>query len=112
MSNEGFKGDQVRVEKFSVATGPGGAPVLVVSIQFASEDGTVHAVAQHSFLLDPEVSTDPLAPAVAEVMRLITRRVEEVHFTRPNNASSPVFQGIAESLRGMHNPPDEPGRQG
>lgn len=112
MANEGFKGDRVLIEKLAINPGPAGAPVLVCSVQFAAEDGTVHAVATHSFLLDPEVATDGLVAAVAELMRLLTKRVEAAHFLRPNDAETPIFKGIAETLRGMPKSPDEPGTQG
>jgi hypothetical protein len=112
MANAEFKGDVVRIEKLTIAGGPAGAPTLVCSIQFTSQDGTVHAVAQHSFLLDPEVSTDGLVPAVAELMRVLTTRIEAVHFARPNDVENPIFQGIAEAVRAMPKAPDEPGTQG
>lgn len=99
MANEGFKGDCVLVEKLSVGAGPNGAPVLLANVQFASEDGTVHAVAQHSFLLDAEADEHGIASAVSDLLRLITKRVEALHFERPRDSIYSPVAGIAEVMR-------------
>jgi hypothetical protein len=112
MANEGFKGTRIQIDTLTIGAGPTGVPVLKVGVQFASEEGDIHAVASHNFLLDSETSTDGIAPAVAELIRLVTKLVEAKHFIRPNDTESPVLQGIAESLRGKPSLPDEPGTQG
>lgn len=112
MLNDGFKGDRVQIDKLTIGPGPNGAPVALVSVQFAAEDGTIHAVAQHSFLLDPEVATDAVALAATELLRLLTRKVERIHFHRPSEVESSSMRGIMESFRAMPDTPDEPGSQG
>jgi hypothetical protein len=112
MANEGFKGEQILIDRMAIDSGPGGVPVLSCSVQFAGADGTVHAVATHKFLLDAEVSTDGIAAAANELMRLVVKRVEAMHFVRPNDTESQVLKGIAETLRSTSQPPDEPGTQG
>ena len=112
MANEGFKGSTILIDKLTVSAGPGRSPVLGCSVQFAAEDGTIHAVAQHSFLLDPDVSPDDLVPVVADLMQRVTKRLEDIHFQQPRDRQNPVLQGIAETLRAMPRSPDEPGTQG
>jgi hypothetical protein len=81
-------------------------------VQFANEDGTVHAVAQHTFALDPERNEDGLVQAATELLKAVTKKVERVHFARPNDSEDTVLQGIAEALRATPKAPDEPGTQG
>ncbi len=113
MPNSGFRGDRVLIEKLSVAPGPSGAPVLTCHVQFAAEDGTVHAVAQHSFLLDAEADERGFTPLVSDLVDAVTKHVESIHFSEPQAAERSVLRGIAETLRGeMSTSKDEPGPQG
>lgn len=112
MANEGFKGDRINIGKLTIQANPAGIPVLQCAVQFTGEDGTVHAVANHSFLLDGEVTTDGLAVITAELLKVVTKLVEMAHFLRPNDQPGPVFQGIAEIIHAMPTATDEPGSQG
>lgn len=112
MANQGFKGTKIHIDTLTLSNGPTGMPTLKVGIQFVSEDGIVHAVAQHAYVVDPEVSTDALPVALSEVLRLVTRRIERDHFDTPHDAKTEAFVGIAESIRSKTGASDEPGTQG
>jgi hypothetical protein len=113
VSNRNFRGTVVQIDSLTLTAGPAGAPVLKASVQFASDDGAVHAVASHSFLIDRETNTDGLAPAVAELIRLVTKKVESLHYEQPNESEDEVVVGIVEALKAKTaESPDEPGPQG
>lgn len=112
MANDGFKGTRVMIDRLSVEPGPGGTPVLSCSVQFGDDDGVIHAVANHSILLDPEMSTDGIAPLVNELLQRVTKKIEALHFTRPHSADNPVLKGIAETLQAPRTDSDDLGTQG
>lgn len=112
MANEGFRGDRILIQSLGISPGDGGLPLLTCSIAFSNEDGTIHAVAQHRLLLDAEGDSTGLVAAVTELMQRLTRRVEALHFTRPNETEASVLKGIAEVLGVAPTTPDEPGSQG
>lgn len=112
MINTGFRGTVVLVERLTIAASQGGPPTIQASVQFAAEDGTVHAVAHHSFLVDPEAPGDELVPALRELIQAVTRRIETIHFSEPRESEQRVLLGIAETLRAASSATDEPGTQG
>lgn len=111
--NEGFLGAVVSIDRVTIEAGPAGIPVLTANVQFAGEEGTVHAVCAHQFILDPEQPADPCAAAARELMRHLVARVEAMHFRVPasQTGAQQVLRGIAETLREAPNDGDEPGTQ-
>ncbi len=95
--NQGWKGSVVGIDRCSIGQ-EGGKTVISVGVQFLSEDGTVHAVCNHSLLLDPEVQTDEVATSAVAFLQALKRRVEELHFAQPQSSVNTVLTGIAESL--------------
>ena len=114
MANESFRGTRVLIDKLSIAPGPGGVPVMTCAIQFTSDEGVVHAVAQHQFVLEQAVGPqDELTAAARELMQRLIKRVEGLHFVRPDGHEQDVLRGIAETLAGTSpRTSDEPGTQG
>lgn len=114
MANEGFRGSRVLVDKLSIAPGPGGIPVMTCHVQFASDEGSVHAVARHEFVLDQEVDAgDEVSVAARELLKRCIKRIEGLHFARPDGQQQGVLRGIAETLAGeAAKTSDEPGTQG
>lgn len=109
MPNTGFKGTEVLLSRLTLMSS-NQTPVLAVEVQFASPDGTVHAVCEHSF---PLLAEEALGAAATELVRLITQKVESLHYAEPRDVQSPVLTGIAETLRSTpRSPDDEPGTQG
>lgn len=111
MANQGFRGDVVLITRVAVNAGTG-VPVLECSVQFASDNGTIHAVATHQFPLDPELDPDGLAAATNELLARVRRRVEAQHFREPHETERSLLQGIVETLQKPSGPRDEPGEQG
>lgn len=113
MPNEGWKGDNVQIDHCAIGE-EGGKTVLTVHVQFAAEDGTVHAIARHNFLVDPEVQTDAITTFVVELLKALREKVEAIHFAQPRgrDTENPVLKGIVESLREATAGSDEPGTQG
>ena len=110
--NEGFLGEVVSLNKVVIEAGPSGIPIVTAEVQFAAPEGTVHAVATHQFILDPE-QPDPAAAAARELMRHLTARIEALHFKAPRalDGGAQVLRGIAETLREPAADADEPGTQ-
>lgn len=110
MSNQGFKGVVVQIQEVTIKAGPAGLPILDAAIQFASEEGVVHAITRHALQLDPTEDPLGLSAAARELFLGLTRYIEAMHFDSPLSASRPAtIKGILESLRPDS---DEPGTQG
>lgn len=110
MPNAGFRGNTVQIQKLSIEAGSGGVPMVRCSVQFAAEDGTVHAVAEHNFILDLDTESPNLAELVRSLFKEMTKKVETIHFEKPSDHMG-ASRGISELLRDSPAAPDEPGTQ-
>lgn len=102
-----FKGTRVEFTKIQIA-GSAGAAIISSNVQFCDADGIVHAVTAHHF---PSSET-PELQAAAEALYVELRKViEKKHY---NDSTDEVVGsrftgvGIAESLRGGDDSPDDP----
>jgi hypothetical protein len=113
MANSGFRGDRVHIPSITIKE-VNGLPMLSCAVHFTSEEGAVHAQAAHNFALDVGLPDDAgLTPAAQELLALVIKRVEALHFKAPNDSGTAVLQGIAETLRSqVLTSSDEPGTQG
>ncbi len=117
MPNAGFRGAIVRIPDLTIRAGVEGMPVLQCTVQFAAEDGAVHAMAKHTFPLDADLPDDGLVAAAQQLLVALVRRVEGLHYTSPRDGGDEdtVLRGIAEVLASQEergHTSDEPGKQG
>jgi hypothetical protein len=114
MPNTGFLGERVRISELTILEGGNDTPVLSCNVQFTSDEGVVHGIAKHRFPLDAELNNDGgLSLAAKELLAIVVKRVEAMHFRQPHESGAAVLRGISETLRSQGTTSsDEPGTQG
>lgn len=99
-----FKGTEVHLRAVHLLGKSTGARVRV-EVQFTDSSGLVHAVTEHEL----ELSVDPkVGLAAKELYEALRNWVISIHYHDTNtNLEKVTARGIAESLRGVSDNPDE-----
>lgn len=103
MSNRGFKGTEVGLDRVTIS-----GSVAQVSAQFVNgETRQTHGTMTHNIPLSGEGADPAVVKAAHEFLNALRNHVSRLHFTEPE-VGEPIQEaarGISESLRGEADEP-------